>query len=289
MKIAVFSDIHGNYVALQTCVKYVLTQGINTFIFLGDYVGELAYPERTMTLIYELAQKHQCFFIRGNKEDYWINYRKNGETGWHYNNSTTGSLLYAYQHLTSQDIAFFESLPISREISFGKLPALTACHGSPANNRKKLLQNDPDTREIMKCSPTELILCGHTHVQTQIEEYGKRVLNPGSVGIPMFSDGRTQFLILHGDARNHTWHEEFVSLTYNVEQVIQELHLSGLDKYAPYWCRITVNLLRNGLISHGAVLEKAMELCQKETGSCIWPNIPEKYYEQAILDFNSNI
>lgn len=284
MKIAVFSDIHGNYIALQTCIKYALSQEIETFIFLGDYLGELAYPERTMALIYELSKKYQCSFIRGNKEDYWINYRKNKETWWHYNNSTTGSLLYTYEHLTSQDIDFFESLPISREISFAELPVLTACHGSPADNRKKLLRNDPDTNKIIKCSPTELILCGHTHVQTQIEEKSKRVLNPGSVGVPMFSNGKTQFLILHGNTDTHTWVEEFVSLTYNVEQTIRELHLSGLDKYAPYWCKITENFLRNGLISHGEVLQKAMELCQKDTGICIWPNIPEKYYEQAILD-----
>ena len=121
-------------------------------------------------------------------------------------------------------------------------------------------------------------------MQTQIEEESKRVLNPGSVGVPMFSNGKTQFLILHGNTDTHTWVEEFVSLTYNVEQTIRELHLSGLDKYAPYWCKITENFLRNGLISHGEVLQKAMELCQKDTGICIWPNIPEKYYEQAILD-----
>jgi len=282
MKIAVLSDIHGNYIALQTCVKYALAQEISTFIFLGDYVGELAYPERTMSLIYELSKKYQCFFIRGNKEDYWINYRNCGEIGWYYNHSTTGSLLYTYNHLTAQDITFFEGLPISNELLFEGLPAFTICHGSPDNNRKKLLAKTNETCEIMKTSPTKLILCGHTHVQAKIEENGTKVLNPGSVGVPLFSKGKTQFLILHGNAQNHTWHEEFISLTYNVEKVIQELHLSDLDKYAPYWCQITVNLLQTGLTSHGLVLQKAMELCQKETGSCTWPNIPEKYYKQAL-------
>lgn len=28
MKIAVLSDIHGNYIALQTCIKYALAQEI---------------------------------------------------------------------------------------------------------------------------------------------------------------------------------------------------------------------------------------------------------------------
>lgn len=43
MKLAVLSDIHGNYLAFRQCVEYALARGINTFIFLGDYTGELPY------------------------------------------------------------------------------------------------------------------------------------------------------------------------------------------------------------------------------------------------------
>lgn len=45
MSIAVLSDIHGNYIALKKCLEYALHKGVNTYVFLGDYVGELAYPE----------------------------------------------------------------------------------------------------------------------------------------------------------------------------------------------------------------------------------------------------
>lgn len=63
MKIAVLSDIHGNYVALQECIKYVLDRGIDIFVFLGDYVGELAYPQKTMDILFHLKEKYNCFFI----------------------------------------------------------------------------------------------------------------------------------------------------------------------------------------------------------------------------------
>ncbi len=51
MKIAVLSDIHGNYIALRECIKYAVEKGIETFVFLGDYVGELAYPQKTMEIL----------------------------------------------------------------------------------------------------------------------------------------------------------------------------------------------------------------------------------------------
>lgn len=66
------SDIHGNHTALRRCIEEIKCRDIKTLIFLGDYVGELAYPQKTMVYIRELMQRYECYFVRGNKEDYWI-------------------------------------------------------------------------------------------------------------------------------------------------------------------------------------------------------------------------
>lgn len=62
MEIAVFSDIHGNYVAFRQCIEYVSTRNINIFIFLGDYLDGFPYPQKTMEMIYALKEKNTCFF-----------------------------------------------------------------------------------------------------------------------------------------------------------------------------------------------------------------------------------
>ncbi len=46
MKIAVLSDIHGNYKALKKCLKHCKTQNIDVYAFLGDYLGECPYPQK---------------------------------------------------------------------------------------------------------------------------------------------------------------------------------------------------------------------------------------------------
>ena len=281
MDIAVLSDIHGNYVALEKCINYALSRNIEKFIFLGDYVGELAYPEKTMRIIYEMSEKYVCYFIKGNKEDYWIKYQNSG-FGWQKNDSTTGSLLYTYNNLTDEDIDFFKGLPISQNIVTENMPQITICHGSPYKVNQKLLPNNDKTIEIMESVDTSIILCGHTHIQNIIEYKGKVILNAGAVGVPLHSNGKSQFLILH--EIDNIWKEEFVSLEYDVEKVIADIHTSGLDKYAPYWCIVTENLLHNGNISHGTVLAKAMTLCKDETGNCIWPNVPEKYWKRAVAE-----
>jgi predicted phosphodiesterase len=280
MDVAVLSDIHGNYVALKCCLEYPLSRDISTFFFLGDYIGELAYPERTMQILYDLSDKYNCYFIKGNKEDYWLKYRAGGERGWKDKESTSGALLYAYNSLTNRDLDFFAQLQPTQEIVVGKLPAITICHGSPYKVNDKMLPEDDRTIKVMNSVKTSIILCGHTHVQRKIVHNKKCILNPGAVGMSLFAEGKTQFLILHG--KDGIWSEELISLEYNVDKVIKELHEAKLDEHAPYWSLITEHVLRGGNTSHGEILSRAMELCRKETGDCVWPDIPEKYWKMAV-------
>ncbi len=280
MDIAVLSDIHSNYVALERCLEYAYSRGIGTYIFLGDYIGELAYPKRTMKTLFELNEKYRCYFIKGNKEDYWLRYHAEGEIGWKDKDSTTGALFYAYNLLSSKDLSFFAKLPFAKVIEVDEMPSITLCHGSPYKVTEKLLPEEDRTIEVMNSVKTTIILCGHTHIQRKIVYNQKSVLNPGAVGMPLFSGGKTQFLILHGN--NGIWSEEFISLDYDVDKVIKEIYEAKLDEYAPYWSLITEYTLRGGNTSHSEILSRAMELCRKDTAVCVWPDIPEKYWAKAI-------
>lgn len=282
MKLAVLSDVHGNHIALSRCIADAKERGIDTFIFLGDYLGELADPQKTMQLLYQLMSDHRCFFIRGNKEDYWLQYREGGTPHWSDKSSTTGSLLYTYNHLTDKDIAFFQSLPYTMEITLDGMPPITLCHGSPQKVNEKMLPDHEKTFALMEKSSTDLILCGHTHVQRAIEHQGKKVLNPGAVGVAMRSGGKAQCMILHGSGQACA--EEFISLDYDNEQVIADLYASGLYTAAPYWCEVTQSVLRGGDVSHATVLAKAMDACTKATGTCQWPDIPECYWAEAVKE-----
>lgn len=277
--IAVLSDIHGNYVSLQKCLDYAAGIGADTFIFLGDYVGELAYPQKTMELLYSIKEKYRCFFVKGNKEDYWIAYGK-GQEEWEEYSSTTGCLFYTYRNLGQRDLRFFESLPIMEELGFDGLSPVTVCHGSPQKVNEKLLPGHENTYSVMENDPNAMILCGHTHIQGKIGHEGKILLNPGSVGVPLQSGGKAQFMVLRG--AQGVWDHEFVSLEYDAEAVIADLYASGLSERAPYWCKVTEHLLRTGEISHGTVLARAMALCRDKFGKCEWPDIPEECWELAV-------
>ena len=284
MDIAILSDIHSNYIALERCMEYALSHGIDRFIFLGDYVGELAYPERTMERLFSYRERYDCTFIRGNKEEYWIKQRAEGGNDWKEYDSTTGALWYAYHRLTEEDIDFFETLPIAREVRFEGFPVLLICHGSPENVNEQLGRETERTGEIMERAEAPFIFCGHTHLQFAFRHQGKALFNPGSVGLSHQAGGLSQFLILHGE--RGSWREEFITLDYDRQETIKQLAESGLTERAPYWSRVTERAIRGVLpeVTHADVLDRVMKLCHEETGRWSWPDLPERFWDMAFRE-----
>ena len=309
MKLAVLSDIHSNHSAFQVCLDYAIEHGVDTFLFLGDYLGEMAYPQKTMQMLYDLEKNYDCYFVKGNKENYWLSEWKEGNQGWQEYDSETGFLYYTYHNLNEKDLHFFESLSHVRRIQFEGLPGLTICHGSTVDANGKMPTGAASTIALMEADPSQIIFCGHTHVREIFEHAGKKVINPGAVGTSIHSGGKTQFVILHGE--NGTWQEEFLDMDYDVEKTIAEFDESGLREKAPGWIKVTEHMLRTGeydiesnrevaakvlqyVREKGradqfiAVLKKvlhlAMALYKEENGEYIWPGVPQKYWDQALQE-----
>lgn len=281
MDIAVLSDIHSNYIALEECIHYAKDLGITKFLFLGDYASDCPYPQKTLQILYRLSEEYNCWFIRGNREDYMIDYRERKEEGW-IPGSSSGCLLYTYSHLTGADIDFFESIPIHSKVELPGLSAFRCCHGSPSSSRELLYSDSEAARKVLEDIDCNLLICGHTHIQGSYEYLGKKLMNPGSVGIPWYHDGKAQFAILHGTEDG--WEEEYIQLEYDRDRVYREFEASGLNTMAPMWSVIAREVIRTGRDVTVTVLNRSLELCREETGEAHWPYIPEKYWEQAVRE-----
>ena len=273
MKIAVLSDIHGNEAALDACLAHAAAQSAERYLFLGDYAGELPWPERVMDRLYALRAQFPCVFIRGNKEDYWLN----ADPAWRAGDSTTGMLWYNMRQLRPEDLDFYRTLPM-RDAWLD----LTLCHGTPERSNGKMLPGEEDTFALMARDPNPVILCGHSHHQAAILHGGRQALNPGSVGVPLGCGGKAQYLLLEGAPGS--WQRRFFSLAYDAEGEIEAMRAAGLFHIAPAWSRITAHVLRGGAASHAQALARAMEICRRQNGSCVWPRIPEDCWRQAMAE-----
>lgn len=281
MRIAVLTDIHGNYVALEACLKHVKDQKVDRYVFLGDYLGEFPYQYKTMEMLYDLASKEDCLFIRGNKEDYWLNRRNNIDCEWVNGNHSVAAMKYNYESLTDKEFDFFEKMPISKSVTFEGMPPILFCHGAPTSNNAKLLPDNDRTNELLQEVQERYIVCGHNHVQRSFYCGDKQVVNVGAVGVALSGkENVAQYSIF--DSCIGEWTIENFDVEYDTDKVIKEIHESGLFSLAPYWCRITIHLIKTGTISHGTVLGEAMN---HNNGKDDWYNIPDEDWEAALTVF----
>src|SRR5688572_32003703 len=68
MKIAVFSDIHGNCLALETVLADIKQAGVDQLVCLGDVVQGGPQPAETLAIMQELV----CPVVMGNTDDWML-------------------------------------------------------------------------------------------------------------------------------------------------------------------------------------------------------------------------
>lgn len=298
-EIAVLADIHGNYPALEACLELARRRGIQRYLFLGDYVTDFPYPRQVLDRLYEIEQSCDCRFIRGNREEYMIDYRANGGkqadgTPWT-NCSAQGALLYCYENLTDRDIDWFEGLPISGSWHIEGMPPIAYCHGSMTTTRSAYARN-PSVLEQLASVPEKFLVTGHVHKFRDIWFRGSRILSAGSIGVPVEHRSRlsgpresgcakiAQMVILH--LVRGTWKPEFLYVPYDWQKAVRDLEISGLAERAPVWAAMLRHGVYTGEDPFVVAPSRAQELYRQETGvEADWPQVPEEFWRRAAKEF----
>ena len=107
------------------------------------------------------------------------------------------------------------------------------------------------------------------------------IVNPGAVGVPLHSGGKTQFMILHGE--DGIWKQEFFSLPYDVNVTLKSMKDERLFVKAPGWYQITKHLLLTGETSHAEIVRHVRNQYFKDIGKCDLKDIPEWYWKQELI------
>ena len=129
-------------------------------------------------------------------------------------------------------------MPIAKRMNYPGFPAFTICHGSPWKVNESMREDYYYIDNLTERLETELTVCAHYHIQSKYRRNGHIVINPGAVGIPLRSGGKTQFMMLSGNTGN--WKEEFVTLSYDVDHAIQEMDAEHLSEQAPGWYPVSL-------------------------------------------------
>lgn len=278
--VAVITDIHSNYIALENALSMLEKEKPEAVIFLGDYVSDCPYPERTMKLIYEAKTSYRCFFVRGNREDYLLGRHFGASPAWT-RSSSTGSLLYTYEHLTSDDLAFFSSLPHCIDISLGSFPVITACHASPLRTKEWIKGNKALTEKYLSSVKGDLLLCGHTHLAGVYNYNGRKALFCPSLGLRQDKSNDFSMTYLSEDEMGK-WKFKMVRVPFDEEQLIRDFYESGLIYSGKIWSKAVIKAIRTKIDYPFRTVSLAWEMAKKDgyKGSSA---LPEQYWEAAAF------
>ncbi|HAE41222.1 MAG TPA: hypothetical protein DCG57_21700 [Candidatus Riflebacteria bacterium] len=180
MKIAVISDIHGNFVALEAVLKDVKERGCDRLVCLGDLATLGPQPVQVL----EAVMEENCDCIMGNHDQALLSPDKWNELQIY--SMVQPDLKWAMQHLDDRHYKFLSSFLPYKAVAMHDNYQILFCHGSPKSNIQVMFP-DMDVEmldEMCDGFSAQAIVNGHLHCQFR-ELVGKRLyINPGSVGMP---------------------------------------------------------------------------------------------------------
>ena len=196
MRIAAFSDIHGNLHALQAVLADIDEQKVDRIFCLGDLVGYGAYPNEVI----ELIRRRGIPTIMGNYDD-GVGFDKD-ECGCAYTDPEMrrlgdSSFAWTKEHVTAGNKAFLRSLLPNISLAVdGK--RLLLVHGSPRRINEYLYEDrgQSSLERIARASEADVLVFGHTHLPYVKDVDGVLFVNVGSAGKPKDGDTRVAYTLL---------------------------------------------------------------------------------------------
>ena len=195
-RLAILSDIHGNLPALEAVVADAEAQRCDGFVNLGDILSGPLWPAETAD--YLMARDWPT--IAGNHERQVLTLPRE---------QMNASDAFARERLDDRQRAWLGALPATLEL----MPAVFLCHGAPTSDLVHFLftvdergihdASDAEIEGRVGDRPEALILCGHSHIPGERAlGDGRRVANPGSVGLQAFHDDHPlPYTVENGDPR----------------------------------------------------------------------------------------
>lgn len=183
IRYAIISDIHGNLTALNAVLDDIKEQNIDRIICLGDTISKGSKNHECV----ELVRSVVAAAVRGNND---IIYTKSLDEIADASENFNYDLFYNYQRqLTAEDINYLRSLPHCCEFMLSN--RLVRCfHATPYDEGKSVFHFDSIDKKKSLFLPTEytsktmadVVIYGHTHMQSFEKLFGRTIINAGSVG-----------------------------------------------------------------------------------------------------------
>jgi predicted phosphodiesterase len=232
MRVAVISDIHGNYHALEAVLGELTAEAPDEVWCLGDVVGYGPEPN----LCCSVVERYSNFCLAGNHDLAIIGSIALED----FNGDAAAAARWTQTVLTDTSRTFLAPL-----MPAGTRNGAGLFHGSPVDPVWDYVLSEDGARASLDLVKAPVVMVGHSHVALAIAYDGENLtgglahdgdqvdlsksrwlLNPGSVGQPRGGDPRAAWMMLDFDA-GRGW---FRRTEYPIELTQAEIRAAGLPE-----------------------------------------------------------
>ncbi len=206
---AVISDIHGNFPALQAVLREIEKCGCEQIVSLGDVAGYYCQINECI----ELLRQKNIPNVMGN-HDYYLAYNQSCPRS----NAANVLLQYQREHVMPDHLEW-----LRRSVPKMECCGMSLVHGGWIDPLDEYLTDV--NRDYFRGEQAAYFFSGHTHVQTLSLLGGICHCNPGSVGQPRDHDPRAAFALFDGEK------VYLKRVDYDIDQIAARMKAYGFDDY----------------------------------------------------------
>jgi len=200
VRLALISDIHGNALALKAVLEDIDARGVDQIACLGDVASMGPRPREVLSLL----RDHADILIKGNHDDYLLDpaliESYTDDPG------LRATVDWCRDQLDEDELAQLRAFEPTHSIevpSDARPHRLLMFHGSPRSHTENLLDITPAdlVERALAGHDATLFAGGHTHLPLLRQLESARLINPGSVGLPIaaFASGKMPRVLAHAD------------------------------------------------------------------------------------------
>jgi predicted phosphodiesterase len=198
MRMAIYSDIHGNTPGLKAVhARIDAMGGVDTEVCLGD----LVYGGPGAREIIDQLRDRRVVLLRGNHEEDLAGFdgvlptlrpaHRPAAMLWH---------RWLAANLSGDDVARLSSLPRTYRAALPCRKTILFCHSAPASTREALLGSDAaaeNRARVFSGVEADILCAGHWHEQAFWIWHSLQIVCVGSVGLS--PDGLSRWMLLESD------------------------------------------------------------------------------------------
>jgi predicted phosphodiesterase len=195
MRVAVLADIHGNLPALEAVLRDVEASGADVIVLGGD-LADGPMPAATVERLAALGER--AIWLRGNTDRGLVEafdgvFKPSGLAA----NPPDAYFSWCAAHIGPKHRDRLADLPFSVTLAVDGLGPVAFCHATARDDNEFILVDSPleHYQAAFADLPEPTVVVGHTHMPFDRLADTRRVINPGSVGLPYGHAGASWALL----------------------------------------------------------------------------------------------